>query len=125
MNNIVIFSIDTVSQPASDEQRKAIALLLNATPVLGCYKGNIENSFMVGLDKLSLVKELAKTFNQESILVVSDTGHYTSNSRLVFLDTDQVLHLDGIFQEVQSIFGLENYSYINGKIYTVKAVEVE
>lgn len=73
---MVIFSLDTVTRPATDAERLAVIQDLNATPVLGVYKGELESSFMVEDKYLTDVLFLAYKYKQECILQYDDSGVY-------------------------------------------------
>lgn len=100
---------------------KATLIDLGATfeEVEGCYKGVTEKSFKVKFEaekgiSLMKVSELAKFYNQESILV-----QWSNNScTLIYMNGN--IEGIGIMEEVDSTEGLDAYSIINGKIFTIK-----
>lgn len=114
LDNIIIFSLDKTDKPASDEQRAAIVALFDAKPCLGLYKGQVENSFLVDFRHYSAIFEIAKAFNQECILVVSD------GARLVYLDQFKVEHIGRELIPVDSMTGLDSYTLIDGVTYVIR-----
>lgn len=85
----------------------------------GVYKGTKEKSFMVIKNdyrpSLSFMKDLADNFQQESILVVNDNDE----SFLIYLNSDEIIKLDGVFKEVEDVKGLDAYTEMGGKFYAV------
>lgn len=90
----------------------------DVTYVEGCYKGQVEDSFMVKLDGsinngfIKLV-ELGEQFDQESIMLV----YNDNNAQIVYMSGS--IESIGKLQEVDSIEGLNAYSRIDGKFYSV------
>ncbi len=87
-------------------------------PVIGCYKGNRETSFMVsvGTPKESqAILKLATRFNQECVLRFLDDG-----SNVVCIHPDGTQHaLEGTFKQVLTIKGMDAYTIINGELFAV------
>ena len=76
---VIIFSVDRASREPkiNIEARTDAELTLHSsgiqfTRVLGSYKGDLEHSYMVHAKHFDAIKELAKTFNQESILILDN-----------------------------------------------------
>lgn len=88
------------------------------TYVEGCYKGQVEDSFMVKLDGsvdngfIKLV-ELGEQFDQESIMLVCKDN----NAHIVYMSGS--VESIGKLKEVDSIEGLDAYSRIDGKYFSV------
>lgn len=83
-------------------------------PVQGKYKGVAEKSFMVQVDtswKSRLLRTIAKTFNQESILHVVN-----GKSTLEFITSGERVEIGNMVRSDKA----SDYSIINGKKYTVK-----
>lgn len=91
MRQLIVFSLDLVNNPASEQDRDhAIGLLkqcgLVVRPALGIYKGQSENSYMVEVDhkgQFALIKSICIHYSQESVLSVNlesleATLHYLS-----------------------------------------------
>lgn len=78
MRRLLVFSLDQVNNPAMEvDVNLVIGLLhqsgLDVRKALGVYKGQSENSYMVNVSndgEASLVKAIARQYNQESILSV-------------------------------------------------------
>lgn len=108
-------------QVRTDKLRKYInSFKMSFEEVEGCYKGQTEKSFKVKLDpsntdRLIDLMIIAEYFKQESIMRVQDSG----DAELIYIDSKQVEYI-GKFQEVESIEGLDAYSVIDGKFYSVK-----
>jgi hypothetical protein len=84
---------------------------------IGCYKGQTENSFVVlprDNDEIDAVMYLVfKLYKQESVLMQDDQGIcslYYANGQSEKL---------GTFRMVQYTNNLENYTILNGLIYTI------
>jgi len=89
--SIIIFSVDEANKPASeiiaarDIARQSFEKQgIKAKTAIGQYKGIQENSFIIEntLSNFVLARELAKQFNQESILLRDSKGYAT----LYFID---------------------------------------
>jgi hypothetical protein len=85
----------------------------------GVYKGQSEASYCIegNRETLAWVLALAKEYNQESILLVSDSG----KAGLLFCDSGEFVKLSGIWQQIdQSMTGyLDAYSEKSGQFYAV------
>lgn len=85
--------------------------------VKGKYKGETETSFLIEeinlIDKKFDIVRLLLAYRQESILLVDDD----LNAELHY--SDGKIESIGKWTEVESIEGLENYSEIDGRFYTV------
>jgi len=85
----------------------------------GVYSGESENSYCIEGDRETLAQVLVLTqqHNQESILIVSDSG----KAGLLFCDSGEFQKLSGIWQEVEQSMTkyLDAYSESNGKYYAV------
>lgn len=83
----------------------------NFKPIKGYYKGISEESFAIEVNtkELKELKKIAKSFNQESILVINNK---TLKASLVFLQDDTRVKL-GIFHEVDknTAMSYDNYSF--------------
>jgi hypothetical protein len=84
---------------------------------IGCYKGQTENSFVVlprDNDEIDAIMHLAfKLYKQESVLMQDNEGIcslYYANGQSEKL---------GTFRMVQYTNNLENYTILNGLIYTI------
>lgn len=84
---------------------------------IGCYKGQLENSFVViprDTDEIDAIMHLAfKLYKQESVLMQDNEGIcslYYANGQSEKL---------GTFRMVQYTQGLDNYTILNGLIYTI------
>jgi molybdopterin-guanine dinucleotide biosynthesis protein A len=82
---------------------------------VGAYKGVKEFSFVVPARFESQVLEIARAFNQESVLFIDSM----SNASLQYLDGDKIERI-GRFTQVNSPQGLEAWSMIDGRFYTCK-----
>lgn len=76
MKQFIIISLDRPNMPASDLDKQALIQLFDAKPVLGCYKGQTETSFLVDYSYFDSMIQLAVKFGQESILVKDSTAIY-------------------------------------------------
>lgn len=80
LTDVVIFSLDSANYTAKQGDYSFIKQELDAETASGSYKGVKENSLVADLSKLKEVISIAKHYNQESILVVTD-----NNARLIYL----------------------------------------
>lgn len=76
MKQFIIISLDRPNMAASEQDKQALIQLFNAKPVLGCYKGQTETSFLVDYSYFDSMIQLAMKFGQESILVKDSTSIY-------------------------------------------------
>ena len=111
-NNRIIFSLDTVNKKQNSKDilndlnmlkekkdlfnDKESYLSFIVTELIGYYKNEEENSFMIEslnysthLNMLAIIKMVAKSFNQESILVVDGNNQ----GKLIFLNGGKSLSL--------------------------------
>lgn len=127
--NKVIFSVYQSNRPlyANIDNHETLVVTLQErgvdyTEVSGMYKGVTESSIMLEssdhskyLEFESLALAIARDFNQESILKVSNDDqaelHYLADNRNESI---------GVLTEVDTLEGLEGYSIINNRIFTVK-----
>lgn len=80
LTDVVIFSLDSANYKAKQGDYSFIKQELDAEIASGSYKGEKETSLVADLSKLKEVISIAKHYNQESILVVTD-----DNARLIYL----------------------------------------
>ena len=76
MKQFIIISLDRPNMTASDLDKQALIQLFNAKPVLGCYKGQTETSFLVDYSYFDSMIQIAMKYGQESILVKDSTAIY-------------------------------------------------
>lgn len=120
--------LSTLSQSENKARTKSLGNILGGlsqsgfkvTPVQGCYMGVMESSFRVtcpdgDLFNLNMLRGLARNLNQHSILWVRDDGA----SFLDYMECGTMHHL-GTIGKVESSEGLDAYSVIEGKIYSIK-----
>ena len=94
----------------------------NYSRAIGVYEGNEESSFVVlpkNEDELNTLKNLAfKSFGQESIL------YQDANGKAYLLFSDNSEKSIGKLRQVNPtlIEKLENYTILNGKVYTTEKV---
>jgi len=117
-----IFSVNQIDQHYEVNQDNTEKIFyevsdLGGKPVDGCYKGKLEDSFILGAKHENFIMETAKEYNQESVLFVNELGQ----ASLIFLKDNKTTKL-GQFKEVDTIEGLDNYTYdsTTNKYYTVK-----
>jgi hypothetical protein len=113
LNDVVIFSLDKLYNPANDSQRAAIVSLFDAVPCLNMYQGQTEVSFLVDFKHFETAKAIARMFKQESILVVSD------GARVVYLDSDNIEHIGNTLRQAKDVNGLDAWTMINGEYYAI------
>lgn len=91
---------------------------LNSRIVIGCYKGEKELSIRVESRHYSTILDVAHRYDQESILLVDDENR----AYLIYLADPQNKVMIGEFVEVESIEGLDSWTYdqVENKYYTVK-----
>lgn len=86
--------------------------------IKGAYKGTPEQSFVVDARSpqvRAVAEQIAfQGFGQESVLDVSPTG-----AAALKYGTGEIEPLPGLYSQVDSIEGLDAYSIIDGKIYSV------
>lgn len=89
---------------------------IDYSPVQGSYKGATESSYMIEGDykTLDLVRDMARLFNQDSILIVTNDNRAMLN---YMHGANKSLYI-GTWTEVNSVDGLDAYSIIDGKYYT-------
>lgn len=127
--NKIIFSVYQSNRPLYtniDNHETLVVTLqergVDYTEVSAMYKGITESSIMVEssdyakyLELESLALAIARDFNQESILKVSNDDtvelHYLTDNRIESI---------GVLTEVDTLEGLEGYSIINNRMFTVK-----
>lgn len=78
--DVVIFSLDTANYKAKQGEYSFIKQELDAELASDSCNGEKETSLVADLSKLQEVISIAKHYNQESILVVTD-----DNARLIYL----------------------------------------
>lgn len=76
MKQFIIISLDRPNQPATEQAKQALIELFDAKPVLGCYKGQTETSFLVDYSYFDSMIQVAMKYGQESILVKDMHGIY-------------------------------------------------
>ncbi len=76
MKQFIIISLDRTDKPASDKDKQGLMTIFDAKPILGCYKGQTETSFLVDYSYFDSMIQLAVKFGQESILVKDSTAIY-------------------------------------------------
>ena len=111
---IVSAELSHLSAEENDQRSEALEAMLEAKhlsykPVLGCYKGKRENSFLVlaaGRYVFSEVMSLARAYGQESILYVDSDRAAT----LYFLDDRAPVGL-GLYREVSEQAALQQDAY--------------
>jgi len=117
MNNIIIFSVfqKDVSEDANYMNTIKVESMLKRTnipfkAVQGVYKGTKEESFIIDLKYINAAMELARHYNQESILVIDANSNATLKYMPVTVESDSYL---GIFQEVleSTAKTLDAYTY--------------
>lgn len=97
------------------------------TQATGSYKGVKEASYIINLDNLSStnfnnVKDLAKAFNQESILLVNDNAGYLAE--LYIIKTGEFVEL-GHFKPVGAVEpDTEAWTLINGEYYITRFEDI-
>lgn len=128
--NKVIFSVFQNNRPldANLDNHESIKVSLRTNEIdftevsESSYKGQKEKALILestNYNKFSELKNIALSiatdFNQESILLIENDD----SSSLVYLKN---LNQESIGQwtEVSSVNGLDSYSVVNGRIYTIK-----
>lgn len=120
----IIFSAEHYKRDLDNNIKATYSLLgyldmksIPYTKVMGSYKGVTEDSVMLQGDykTLQIARDLARIYGQHSILVIQDDG----SAALHYLKTGKVESI-GTWQQVDSNKGLDAYSIIDSKIYTVK-----
>jgi len=119
MKNTIFFSVYRNKSTDSVNHRKVFRQLneLNPVLVLGRYSGVNEKSLMLPIEHLSLIEFIAKSYKQESILIVDSNGI----GSLKYITTGLVERL-GLMKQVDKSEALTQtaYSIINGKYWIVK-----
>lgn len=128
--NKIIFSVYRTDRREIDnhDNHKAMleSLKIPSFEVWGFYKGQPELSIVVTsesykthLERLVYVKEIAKRFNQESVLEIESDG----NAQLHFIKTEEVKPI-GTFQEVsrEEAASQDNYTFepVNARFFVTK-----
>ena len=72
MKNKIIFSLDTSEQKTCPMAYESVARMLNGTLGQGSYKGEKETCIIVDQKHYEQVEDIAKSYNQESILIIDD-----------------------------------------------------
>jgi homospermidine synthase len=115
MTNVIIFS---VFQSKTDEhsdykntgfvQKQFKACNIPFKLVQGVYKGNKELSFIIDLKYQNAAMELARQYNQESVLVVDSIGKATLKYLPMSIESDTSL---GYFQETTETIAKSHDAY--------------
>ena len=89
---------------------------ISYSPVQGSYQGATESSCMVegGIKELDVVRQLARLFSQDSILIVDNENR----AMLQYMHGAHKTESIGTFKQVDTVDGLGAYSVIDGKFYT-------
>jgi hypothetical protein len=86
--------------------------------VQGMYKGTAETSFkLTGDIDPSIIRGMARRLGQESLLWVKEDG----NAFLDYIQSGEKVHT-GVMELAESTEGLEAYSIIDGRVWTVKSL---
>lgn len=118
MNTINPFAILALNlETGAQEQEILKQLGLPYLSAIGKYKGDSERSYIIPLsgahwDELNDILELARQYNQESVLLVDSNSRAT----LYFLKTDKESHI-GTFVSAEK--ESDNCTLINGHYYEV------
>lgn len=120
---IVIFSVyqKNKTQSENSENHEKVLEFLKRNDLafdvgIGVYRSEPEKSILVvfnELTELELVKRIADSFNQESILVSNEVR----KSHLFYLKTREKQEI-GILKRVENVSNLDAYTVMNGLFYT-------
>lgn len=112
--NLPVYIIALNSGHSEDGELSIIHRALNLNreqikPVIGCYKGELENSYVIPVNPVSLgsVLALAREYNQESILSLDSTR----NAYLIPAQTINDEEYLGQFVSVPAIVAKQQDSY--------------
>jgi hypothetical protein len=114
-NGFLIFSVYNINEIPSLNYKNSLEvenflqnLGIAFKVVKGCYKGQVENSYVVSSKHETKILELAADYNQESILQVDAV----KNSSLRFLRDGSIERLGKFVKvEKEEALELDNYTY--------------
>jgi hypothetical protein len=113
-------TLDTANNVLADtilqSQLNGMGLLFK--PVIGCYEGKQEKSYIVFCDDYYHVASLEAialyTYRQECVLVLDSLEQHA-----MLKYTSKVVMIGGVLQRANSADGLDNYTLVDGDVWVV------
>ena len=115
---IIIYSVDSPNLKEEYQRilRHQAEFFAKHLPITGSYKGVEERSFVAPYHKEKQVQVFCETAKQECYLVV----HSDLTAELRDVKGNHLKFLQGTFQEVKNVEGLDAWTRVGLKYYVVK-----